>query len=84
MRGKRLGDCDFKSQEIKIMKKNDNEVSISTSLRAAINVGFANTFSMFCRPIHAAKTIIGLEKDKSIMVMIRDEERRIMKNKIKI
>jgi hypothetical protein len=51
--------------------------SIGTGLRAAVKVALSNTANTFIRPVHAAKVLLGIEKEKTIREMLRDEERRI-------
>ena len=52
-------------------------ISIGTSLRAAVNVAPSNTVHTLIHPVHAAKALLGIEKEKTMPEMLRDEERRI-------
>jgi hypothetical protein len=77
MRGKRPGVHRLKPEGAKITRKS-NEISLGTGLLAAVNVAVANTVHVLIHPVHTAKTIVGLEKDKSIPQMVKDEEIRII------
>lgn len=54
-----------------------NGVSIATGLRAAVKVALSNTAHTLIHPVHTAKALLGIEKEKTIPEMLRDEERRI-------
>jgi hypothetical protein len=41
----------------------------------------ANTAHTVLHPIHTAKVLIGIEQEKSIPEMIRDEEKRMFERK---
>jgi hypothetical protein len=77
MRGKRPGERRLMPEGTKIMR-NSNEISIGTGLMAAVNVAVANTVHVLIHPVHTARNIVGLEKDKSIPQMVKDEEIRII------
>jgi hypothetical protein len=59
------------------MTKRESDLHIGTGLRAAVNVAVANTVGVLTRPFDTAKTIVGLEKDKTIPEMISEEEARL-------
>jgi hypothetical protein len=54
------------------------EVSLGTSLAAVVNVAFANAANTILHPVHAAKVLVGIEREKPIPEMIRDEEKRLV------
>jgi hypothetical protein len=54
---------------------------LGTGLRAAVNVAVTNTVHVFTHPVHTAKTIISLEKDKSIPEMLHGEEARLTRKR---
>jgi len=53
-----------------------DEISIGTAVAAAVKVALSNTAHTVLHPIHTAKVLIGIEQEKSIPEMIRDEEKR--------
>ena len=57
------------------------EMSIATGVAAAVKVALANTAHTVLHPIHTVKALIGIEQEKSIPEMIRDEERRMSARK---
>jgi hypothetical protein len=57
------------------------EISIGTGLRAAVKVALSNTAHTVFHPIHTAKALLGIEEEKTIPEMIRDEEKRISEGK---
>jgi hypothetical protein len=58
-----------------------DEMSIGTGVAAAVKVALANTTHTVLHPIHTVKVLIGIEQEKSIPEMIRDEEKRISERK---
>ena len=54
-----------------------DSISIGTGLRAAVRVALSNTAPTLIHPVHSAKALLGIEKEKTIPEMLRDEERRI-------
>ena len=62
------------------MSEND-DTSIRIGVAAAVRVALANTAHTVLHPIHTAKVLIGIEQEKSIPEMIRDEEKRMFERK---
>jgi hypothetical protein len=58
-----------------------DEISIGTSLIAAVKVALSNTAHAVFHPIHATKALLGFEEEKTIPEMIRDEEKRMSERK---
>jgi len=54
------------------------ESEIGVGVTAAFSVAVANTVHTLTHPIHAARVILGLEKEKGISEMVHDEEIRIV------
>ena len=54
-----------------------DEISIGTGLRAAVKVALSNTLHTVIHPIHTARVLLGIEEERTIPEMIRDEEKRI-------
>jgi hypothetical protein len=65
------------------MSDNDekNEISIGTGLRAAVKVALSNTAHTVIHPIHTARVLFGIEEEKTVPEMIRDEEKRLSENR---
>jgi hypothetical protein len=57
------------------------EISFGTGLKAAVKVALSNTAHTVFHPIHTAKALLGIEEEKTIPEMIRDEEKRISERK---
>jgi hypothetical protein len=54
-----------------------DEISIGTGLKAAVKVALSNTAHTVIHPIHTAKALLGIEEERTIPEMIRDEEKRM-------
>ena len=58
-----------------------DEISIGTGLKAAVKVALSNTAHTVVHPIHTAKVLFGIEEERTIPEMIRDEEKRMSEKK---
>jgi len=79
-----VSDVGLKGQSLRErtrMTKRNEELDIGTGLKAAVNVAVANTVHVLTHPFDTAKTIVGLEKDKTISEMIGEEETRLAARK---
>jgi hypothetical protein len=54
-----------------------DQISIGTGLKAAVKVALSNTAHTVIHPIHTAKALFGIEEERTIPEMIRDEEKRL-------
>ena len=59
----------------------EDEISIGTGLKAAVKVALSNTAHTVIHPIHTAKVLFGIEEERTIPEMIRDEEKRLSEKK---
>ncbi len=58
-----------------------DEISVGTGLKAAVRVALSNTAHTVIHPIHTAKVLFGIEEERTIPEMIRDEEKRLSEKK---
>jgi hypothetical protein len=62
-------------------RSGNDEISIGTGLKAAVRVALSNTAHTVIHPIHTAKVLFGIEEERTIPEMIRDEEKRLSDKK---
>jgi hypothetical protein len=58
-----------------------DEMSIGMGVAAAVKVAVSNTINTVLHPLHTVKVLIGMEQEKTIPEMIRDEEKRMSEKK---
>lgn len=58
-----------------------DEISIGAGLKAAVKVALSNTAHTVFHPIDTARVLFGIEEERTIPEMIRDEEKRMSEKK---
>lgn len=54
------------------------DADVGTAVRAAVSVALASTTNTLLHPLHAARVILGLEDEETILQRIEEEEARIL------